>query len=102
MKSAILRVAALAAILFATAEAGRAGEAVDRMVLPIADPAFKGKIGSTFKESTPDFPLPVAAPEGAPNVLIIVLDDVGFGHAGAFGGAVETPTMDKLAREGLR
>jgi arylsulfatase A-like enzyme len=49
-----------------------------------------------------DFPKPVTAPAGTPNVLIVILDDVGFGHAGTFGGAVSTPTMDRLAQNGLR
>jgi arylsulfatase A-like enzyme len=44
----------------------------------------------------------MSAPAGAPNVLIIILDDVGFGHARTFGGAVATPTMDRLAQNGLR
>jgi len=71
-------------------------------VLPKPEPAFKGTIGQTYKDSNPDFPKPLHAPEGAPNVLIVLLDDVGFGHAGTFGGAVATPTLDRLAKEGLR
>ena len=71
-------------------------------VLPRPEQPFKGKIGRTAKESTPDFPKPIEAPKGAPNVLIVILDDVGFGHAGTFGGAVATPTLDRLAKGGLR
>src|SRR5262249_8483218 len=70
--------------------------------LPKPDPEFKGKIGTTYKDSTPDFPLPVAASEGAPNVLLIRTDDTGFGHASTFGGAASTPTLDRLAANGLR
>jgi phosphoglycerol transferase MdoB-like AlkP superfamily enzyme len=70
--------------------------------LPEPEPPFGGKIGETYKDSTPDFPKPVAAPAEAPNVLIVILDDVRFGHAGPFGGAVATPTMNRLAKEGLR
>lgn len=102
MKQDIFRIAALAGMIFAAAGTSRAAEAVDRTVLPVPDPAFKGKIAESFKHSTPDFPRSIEAPAGAPNVLIILLDDTGFGHAGAFGGAVETPTMDKLATEGIR
>lgn len=69
--------------------------------LPKPDPAFKGKIGETYKESTPSYPQPVKAPKGAPNVLLILLDDTGFGMASTFGGPVPTPNMDKLARNGL-
>ena len=71
-------------------------------VLPKPEPPFKGTIGQTIKESKADYPKPLEAPAGAPNVLIIILDDVGFGHAGTFGGAVATPTLDRLAAGGLR
>ena len=47
-------------------------------VLPYPDPQFKGVIGRTTEDSKPDFPQPVSAPEGAPNVLLILTDDVGF------------------------
>jgi arylsulfatase len=69
--------------------------------LPRPDPAFKGKIAESYKDSTPSYPQPVRAAKGSPNVLIILLDDVGFGMAGTFGGPVSTPNMDKLARNGL-
>ena len=84
------------------ATAGHATDTVDRTVLPIPEAPFQGKIGATVQESTADFPKPVEAPPNAPNVLIVILDDVGFGHAGTFGGAVSTPTMDRLAKDGLR
>ena len=70
--------------------------------LPKPDPAFKGKIGETYKDSTPSYPLPVKAPQGSPNVLVILLDDVGFGMCSTFGGPVPTPHMDKLADNGLK
>ena len=77
--------------------AGAAGQQ-----LPQPDPAFAGKIGETYKDSTPSYPLPVRAPQGAPNVLIILLDDVGFGMCSTFGGPVPTPHMDTLANNGLK
>jgi arylsulfatase A-like enzyme len=77
-------------------------EMIDRSVLPIPDPAFNGKAGVTLSESTPDFPLPVAAPEGAPNVLLVLVDDAGFGNPSTFGGPVSTPTFERLAQNGLR
>ena len=52
--------------------------------------------------STPDFPQPVRAPQGAPNVSLALLDDVGFGATGTFGGPVQTPTLERLAENGLR
>ena len=71
-------------------------------VLPRPDAAFQGKIGRTAKESTPDFPKDVQAPKGAPNVLLILTDDVGFGASSTFGGPIPTPTFDKVAANGLR
>src|SRR5262249_41254521 len=71
-------------------------------VLPKPPVPFAGKIGRTYKDSTPSFPQPLAAPKGAPNVVLVLLDDVGFGHASTFGGPIETPTLDRLAQEGLR
>ncbi|WP_445638058.1 Sulfatase-like hydrolase/transferase [Nostoc sp. DSM 114161] len=71
-------------------------------VLPIPEPEFKGKIGITYKDSKPDFPQPITAPAKAPNVLLVILDDVGFGQASTFGGPVETPNLTRLADTGLR
>lgn len=72
-------------------------------VLPRPDFRFPGEIGRTYLESDPaQFPQPVAAPEGAPNILLILIDDCGFGQFGTFGGGIPSPTMDKLAAEGLR
>ncbi|QEG37661.1 arylsulfatase [Bythopirellula goksoeyrii] len=70
--------------------------------LPQRDPEFKGKIGETYKESTPSYPAPVRAPKGSPNVLIILLDDVGFGMCSTFGGPVPTPNLEKLSANGLK
>ena len=71
-------------------------------VLPKPEQPYKGKIGRTAAESTPDFPKPLAAPKGAPNVLLIMTDDVGWGASSTFGGPIPTPTYDKLAKAGLR
>ena len=70
--------------------------------LPKPDPVFKGKIGESYKDSKPDFPESVQASKGSPNVLLILLDDVGFGMCSTFGGPVPTPQMDKLANNGLK
>jgi len=75
---------------------------LDRRVLPLPDPTFKGKIGKSYTDSKQDYPQPVKAPAGAPNVVVILLDDLGFGQAGTFGGPVPTPALDKLASQGLR
>lgn len=71
-------------------------------VLPIPEPEFQGKIGLTYQESKPDFPEPIAAPAKAPNVLLILLDDVGFGQTSTFGGPIDTPNLTRLAERGLR
>jgi arylsulfatase A-like enzyme len=70
--------------------------------LPQPDPAFQGKVGETLAESQANYPQPVKAAKGSPNVLIILLDDVGFGMVGTFGGPVPTPNLDKLAAGGLK
>ncbi len=93
------RIALLAGVLLAVISAS---SATAQETLPRPEPPFKGKIGTTYKDSKADFPKPVVAPVGAPNVLIVLLDDTGFGHASTFGGAAATPTMDRLAKEGLR
>ena len=77
-------------------------EQPNRKALPVADPEFKGKIGETFRDSQPSFPLPLKAPAGSPNVLLILLDDVGFGMCSTFGGPVHTPHLDQLANNGLK
>ena len=71
------------------------------LVLPQPTPEFKGVIKETFEGSKQDFPRPVKAPKGAPNVVVILLDDLGFGQAGTFGGPVPTPEMDELADDGV-
>ena len=63
---------------------------------------FTGIIGRTTEESSPAWPEPPRPPEGAPNVLFFVLDDVGYGQLSCFGGLVETPVLDSLAANGLR
>src|SRR6478672_4855748 len=72
-------------------------------ILPRPDFHFPGNVGRTYQDSDPaQFPQPVQAPKGAPNILLILIDDVGFGQFSTFGGAVPSPTMDRLAAEGLR
>ena len=75
---------------------------VAQEVLPPPPAPFKGQIGLSYKDSKPDFPQPVKAPKGAPNVLLILLDDVGYGAASTFGGPINTPTLERLAKSGLK
>src|SRR5262249_55117163 len=69
--------------------------------LPRPDAPFKGQIDRIAGTSKPDFPKEIQPPKGAPNVLLVMTDDVGFGASSAFGGPIPTPTMDKLAKRGL-
>lgn len=72
-------------------------------VLPRQDFRYNGQVGRTILDSDPQqFPQPVRAPKGAPNALLILLDDTGFRQYSTFGGGIPSPTMDKLAAEGLR
>jgi arylsulfatase len=74
----------------------------NRTVLPIAPPPFRGTVGTTYKDSISAPVPPLRAPAGAPNVLVVLLDDEGYGQSGTFGGLIPTPTLDRLAAGGLR
>ena len=63
---------------------------------------FRGVIGRHYDESAPYWPEPTCAPAGAPNVLMVVLDDVGFAQLGCFGSDIDTPVIDRLSENGLR
>ncbi|ACG76834.1 arylsulfatase [Phenylobacterium zucineum HLK1] len=60
------------------------------------------KIGRTVAESTPEWPQAPRPPKGAPNILVVLFDDVGFSDFGCYGSPIRTPTIDRLAAEGLR
>jgi arylsulfatase A-like enzyme len=70
--------------------------------LPQPDAPFAGKMALSVKASVPGWPQPIMAPKGAPNVVLILLDDVGFGASSTFGGPSQTPELDELAAQGLR
>jgi arylsulfatase len=74
----------------------------NRSDIPIPDATFSGVANRTLAGSKPDFPQPVRAPHGAPNVLLVLIDDAGFGNPSTFGGPCQTPTLTKLAAQGLR
>ena len=78
-------------------------EAIDRRKLPIRRPQFQGKVNRTLDGSVPDWNsiAPIPAPEGAPNVLLVLTDDAGFGNPSGFGGPISTPTLDRLGEGGL-
>ena len=64
--------------------------------------SYQGKVGKTLADSKEWWAAPVKAPAGSPNVILIILDDVGFGASSAFGGLIRTPSLDSLANNGLR
>lgn len=74
----------------------------DRTTLPIAPPPFGGSITRDYRTSTPSRMEPVGAPAGAPNILLVLIDDAGYGQTGTFGGLIPTPTLGALAAAGLR
>src|SRR5215216_7656239 len=74
----------------------------DRTVLPRPRQPFEGVAKRTLEGSVPSFTQPVKTPPGAPNILLVLIDDAGFGNPSTFGGPVATPTFDKLAAGGLR
>jgi arylsulfatase len=75
----------------------------DRTTLPIPDRTFGGTIGRTVQESVPDWTIVPGPkpPVGAPNVLIVLIDDAGFGGPDTFGGAIHTPTLSRVQQDGL-
>src|SRR5262245_11434607 len=69
---------------------------LDRSKLPMPEPPFGGRIGRTYQDSPGEWPKLPAPPDGAPNVVIILLDDVGFGQVSTYGGPVPTTHLDQL------
>jgi Sulfatase len=75
---------------------------LDRTVLPIPEPQPPTITELDARNVKPPARFQVTAPKGAPNVVIVLLDDIGFGQSSAFGGPIKMPTLDKLASDGLR
>src|SRR5262245_55832778 len=79
-----------------------ATETIDGKQLPPPPLPFGGVIKDNAKDSKPYWPPSVVPPKGAPNVLLIMTDDQGYGVSGTFGGVIPTPAMDRIAKDGLR
>jgi arylsulfatase A-like enzyme len=75
---------------------------IDGHYLPPPSQPFKGEINLNVAQSKPYWPARVVPPKGAPNILLIMTDDVGFAAPSTFGGVIPTPTLDRIAAEGLR
>jgi arylsulfatase len=94
--------AAPAQVIRGTPGAPGAVEFPDTRHVPAPSPPFTGTIMPNAIDSTPAWPPQTMPPEGAPNVLLILTDDVGFSAPSTFGGVIPTPTLDRVARDGLR
>lgn len=101
-----MRIGTLLIVIFALAFgfAAHAGPQPpsDRTVLPLPEPQYPHSKVLDARNASPPPRFEVKAPQGAPNVLIVLIDDMGFGQSSAFGGPVHMPTVEKLANEGLR
>jgi arylsulfatase A-like enzyme len=75
---------------------------IDGRYIPPPPPPFAGKANLSAADSQPGWPPTVVPPKGAPNILLIITDDQGYGVSGTFGGVIPTPSMDRLAKAGLR
>jgi arylsulfatase A-like enzyme len=75
---------------------------IDRTVLPIPEPNYPLATELDARDATAPPRFEVKPPPGAPNVIVFLIDDIGFGHASTFGGAIPMPTLDRLARQGLK
>ena len=93
---------AAAQVISGTPGSPHATITIDGRQLPPPPQKFEGKIGLTTQESVPYWPARVAPPKGAPNVLLIMTDDAGYGVPSTFGGVIPTPALDRIAKSGLR
>jgi len=75
---------------------------IDGAQIPAPSPRFGGKIERNAPQSTPYWPPRIEPRKGAPNVLLIMTDDSGFGVPSTFGGVIPTPALDRIAADGLR
>jgi len=106
---AVVTMILLAAVAPATAQQVKgvpgspsATTTIDGKQIPPPAPKFGGVIKRSALESKPWWPPRVVPPNGAPNVLLIMTDDQGYGVSGTFGGIIPTPAMDRIAKAGLR
>jgi len=98
-----LTITLMGTLLMAGLEApALAKETLDRTVLPIAEPHYPHSTVLDAHKATPPPRFQVKAPNSAPNVLIVLIDDMGFGMSSAFGGPIHMPTVERLANNGLR
>jgi arylsulfatase len=85
-----------------TTTVGKPELGLDRTVLPIAEPVYPQTDILDAREAKAPPRFQVTAPEKAPNVVIVLLDDFGFGHSSAFGGPIQMPTLERMSASGIR
>jgi len=109
--SSLIAVCVLALSAAATAQAQQvtgtpgspeATTTIDGRYIPPSPQPFRGQIELNADQSKPAWPMAVVPPKGAPNILLIMTDDVGFAAPSTFGGVIPTPALDRIANEGLR
>jgi arylsulfatase len=98
----VLVLGLLTALCGSPASAQQASETLDRTVLPIAEPQIAPIREQDARKAKAPPRFEVKAPAGAPNVVIVLIDDIGFGHSSTFGGPIHMPTLQQLADSGLR
>ena len=91
-----------AALCLKTVYAQPSNPSIDRSILPITEPEYPQYTELDVRKTQPPPRFAILAPDNAPNVVIILVDDLGFGAASPFGGPIPTPTMDRLATSGIR
>jgi hypothetical protein len=89
------------ALVALSATWGNAQTETDRTVLPLAEPTHPSITEIDVRKATPPPLFQVKAPPGAPNVIVILLDNLGFGATKPFGGVINMPTLERLAKEGV-
>lgn len=94
--------ALLAVILTCSGLAMAAEPVLDRTVLPIASPKLPSSDKLDVRDATPPPHFDVTAPKGAPNIVIVLVDDLGFAGTSSYGGPITTPTFDHMAQHGVR
>src|SRR5580700_6555991 len=89
-----------AALICVVAKTAESEAPLDRTTLPIPPAPYTNQIGTSYRDSMPQIHAPLAAPAGAPNILLILLDDAGYAQTGTFGAPIPTPNLDRLASSG--
>jgi hypothetical protein len=99
--NSLLAFGLLMAVCVSESAAQRPSDSLDRTVLPITEPARQPCSELDVRKAALPARFAVTAPQGAPNVLLVLIDDLGFAGTSTFGGPVSTPTFDRIARAGL-